>query len=83
MNQYSKEQIQSDISELCGRSIESTEKSFELSRKKATEILMFLLSTSDREKKFNWYRTYTNCICNERFFIIHFGYEEFDRKSMR
>ena len=50
VNQFSKEQIQSDISELCGRSIEIMEKSFELNRKKTTEILMFLLSTGDREK---------------------------------
>ena len=53
MNQFSKEQIQSDISELCDKAIDITKKSFELSRKKATEILMFLLSTSDREKTAN------------------------------
>ena len=46
MNQFSKEQIQSDISELCDKAIDITKKSFELSRKKATEVLMFLLSTS-------------------------------------
>ena len=53
MNQFTKEQIQSDISELCDKAIDITEKSFELSRKKATEILMFHLSTSDREKSAN------------------------------
>ena len=35
------------------KAIDITKKSFELSRKKATEILMFLLSTSDREKSAN------------------------------
>ena len=42
--------IANDIVEACEKAKDITKQSFELSRKKATEILTFILSDSDREK---------------------------------
>ena len=44
-------QINEDITECCVKTFNLLKESYQLNRKKAGEILIFLLSDSDREKK--------------------------------